>query len=339
MVFVIVKGTNYPDEFTVERALTDALSAPEETPRGAVDVNPSPHTCSSLSSTGTIVPGIAHILNKRHHVRLMLMSAQELATLWPEYQRRSDGTLSSEAGEKQDLEEVLGRYQALIDSLYTRLKDAKTPVLADEFDNAERELRTLTATLYPSLCNHPDGSEAAVQQLYTKHEDPELDEDTRLAVYHCRALLDPDWKANERVKEDEAALWFCGKPMEATLAKYCGRNEKSKVIVKVAPRKGSAPSCEPRMRYEDQRALYRAMCQRRETYKQLEDSELRDRVIQQSRNTKQLLLGVAATSSSYNEGTQMLAASSSGTSSSAALRTDGLRPIFSRKEERELPIS
>lgn len=339
MVFVVVKGTNYPDEFTVERALTDALSSSEETPRGAADVNSPPHACASLPSTGTIVPGIAHILNKRHHVRLMLMSAQELATLWPQHQHRCDGTASTEPRENQEPEEVLGRYQALIDGLYARLKDAKDPVLADEFDNAERELRALTATLYSSLCTHADGPEAAVQQLYTKHEDPDLDEDTRLVVYHCRALLDPEWKANERVKEDEAALWFCGKPMEATLAKYCGRNEKSKVIVKVAPRRGPAPSCEPRMRYEDQRALYRAMCQRREAYKQLEDSELRDRVVQQSWSTGRLLLGAAAASSSHSEGKRMMTSLGSGTSSPATLCTDGLRPIFPCKEERELPIS
>ncbi|AYU83720.1 Protein of unknown function (DUF2870) [Leishmania donovani] len=339
MVLVVVKGTNYPDEFTVERALTDALSSSEETPRGAADVNSPPHACSSLPSTSTIVPGIAHILNKRHHVRLMLMSAQELATLWPQHQHRSDGTASTEARETQEPEEVLGRYQALIDGLYARLRDAKTPVLADEFDKAEHELRALTATLYSSLCTHADGPEAAVQQLYTKHEDPDLDEDTRLVVYHCRALLDPEWKANERVKEDDAALWFCGKPMNATLAKYCGRNEKSKVIVKVAPRKGPAPSCEPRMRYEDQRALYRALCQRREAYKQLEDSELRDRVVQQSRSTRRLLLGAAAAFGSRTEGAPTVTPLASGTSSPAMLRTDGLRPIFPRKEERELPIS
>ncbi|KAG5464194.1 hypothetical protein LSCM1_00374 [Leishmania martiniquensis] len=324
MVFVVVKGTNYPDEFTLERALSDALSSSEQSPKGPSGVSSNPPACTPASPANTIVPAIAHILNQRHHVRLMLMSAQELATLWPQQQRRSDGTARIEAGETHELEEALNRYQALIDALYKRLKDAKTPVPADEFDDAERELRTLTTTLYPSLCTHANGPEAAVQELYRKHEDPDLDEDARLIVYHCRALLDPAWKADERVEEDEAALWFCGKPMEGTLAKYCGRNEKSKVIVKVAPRKGPAPSCEPRMRYEDQRALYRTMCQRRETYNKLEDSELRDRVLQQSRGTERLLLSATA------------AAGSGGT---VALRTDGLRPIFPRKEEREMPIS
>ncbi|CAJ1038236.1 putative Protein (DUF2870) [Leishmania utingensis] len=338
MVFIVVKGTSYPDEFTVERALTDVLSSSEQSSRGTADLSSPPSVCMS-SSRDTIVPAIAHILNKRHHVRLMLMSAQELVTLWPQQQRRFDDTANTEARENHELDEVVGRYQALIDELNRRLKDTKTPVSANEFDNAELELRTFATALYPSLCTHANGSEAAVEQLYAKYEDPDLDEDTRLVVYHCRVLLDSEWKANERVKEDEAALWFCGKPMEATLAKYCGRNEKSKVIVKVAPRKGPAPSCEPRMRYEDQRALYHAMCQRRETYKQLDDSELRDRVVRQSRGAEHLLLGATAAASSLSTGTPIPPSSASGTSNAAVLRTDGLRPIFSRKEERELPIS
>ncbi|KAG5465663.1 hypothetical protein CUR178_00374 [Leishmania enriettii] len=324
MVLVVVKGTNYPDEFTLECALTDVLSASEQSPRSTVDVSSPPPACTPSPTAGAIVPVIAHILNQRHHVRLMLMSAQELAMLWPQQHRHSDGKARSEGGENHDVEEALKRYQALIDTLYTRLKDAKTPVSADEFDDAEDQLRTLTATLYPSLCLHANGPEAAVEELYRRHEDPDLDEDTRLLVYHCRVLLDPEWKADERIKEDEAALWFCGKPMEGTLAKYCGRNEKCKVIVKVAPRKGPAPSCEPRMRYEDQRALYRAMCQRREAYKELEDAELRDRVVQQSRGADRLLLSATA---------------AAGSRSTVALRTDGLRPIFPRKEEHEMDIS
>lgn len=252
------------------------------------------------------------------------MSAQELATLWPQQKRAVTGV-----AEGEDLHQERDAYQARIDALYARLKDVKTPVQGDEFDVAERDLRERTTRLYPAQCTHPDGTaEAAVQQLYAKHEDPDLDEDTRLIVYHCRVLLDPEWKANERVKEDEAALWFSGKAMEGTLATYCGRNDKSRIIVKVAPRKGPAPSGEPRMRYEDQRALYKAMCQRRETYQQLEESELRDRVLRQSRGAVHLSLGASAPVVGGADGAP-----------GAAVRTDALRPIYARKEERELPIA
>ncbi|KAK7197921.1 hypothetical protein NESM_000746600 [Novymonas esmeraldas] len=331
MVFIVVKGTNYPDEFVVERALTDPLSSSASSTASPRD--DASTAGSSPPAATTIVPAIAHILNQRHHVRLMLMSAQELLTLLLPRQHTTPGDTAVGGGETPDRagaddEEgggVARRYQALIDALHGRLKDTASPVSASEFDDGERELRSLTTLLCPSLCTHADGPEAAVQQLYAKYDDPELDEDTRLVVYHCRALLDPEWKANERVGEEGAALWFCGKPMEATLAKYCGRNAKSKVIVKVAPRSGPAPSGEPRMRYEDQRALYHAACQRREVYKGLEDSELRDRVVQQSRGTVRLSAsGAAAVADS---------------AAPTTLRTSGLRPIFAHKEEREVSIS
>lgn len=332
MVFLVVKGTVYPDEFVVERKLSDALSTslasrPDKaatTTTTTVVTDPAT-TAAATPAQSSIVPAVAHILNTRHQLRLALMSAQDLARLFDDHHN---------AGARTDNEaQLLRQYNRHIEELQVRLKDAKSPVRDDEFDEAVAELRALTSSLYPSLCTSPEGTEAAIQRLYAQHEDPDLDEDTRLLVYHCRAIIDPAWKAREMVKEDEAALWFCGKPMEGTLAKYAGRNEKSKIIVKVAPRAGPAPSAEPRMRYEDQRALYRIMCQRREEYKQLEESELRDRVVQQARGAVRLSIN----------GTGAAAASDFSVNAASAaapvLRTEKLRPIYAHKEERELPIS
>ncbi|KPA81354.1 hypothetical protein ABB37_03739 [Leptomonas pyrrhocoris] len=326
MVLLVVKGTVYPDEFVVERKLSDAVSA---SPTPPSDKATSTTTAgASPSAQDSIVPIIAHLLNTRHQLRLVLMSAQELATLFTQHHKEKEME-ESEA-------KLVGQYTARIEELHKRLKDTKSPVRDDEFDHAVAELRVLTSLLYPSFCTHAEGTEAAIQRLYAQHDDPDLDEDTRLLVYHCRVIVDPDWKASERVKEDEAALWFCGKPMENTLVKYAGRNEKSKIIVKVAPRAGPAPSGEPRMRYEDQRALYKARCERRETYKQLEESELRDRVVQQTRGAVQLSLGVRGAANST-----LSSAVTDPTASDVvpALKTERLRPIYPQKEERELPIS
>lgn len=268
------------------------------------------------------MPAIAHTLNARHQLRLMLMSAQELATIFAESHNENESA-------------ELGRYTARMEELHKRLKDAKSPVRDGEFDEAAAELRALTSSLYPALCTHAEGPDAAIQRLYTQHEDPDLDEDLRLLVYHCRTILDPQWKSGERVKEEEAALWFCGKPMDGTLAKYAGRNEKSKVIVKVAPRCGPAPSGEPRMRYEDQRALYQALCQRRETYKQLESSELRDRVVQQARGVVRLSPGIGGAASTSLSTANVDPAPTNVTST---FQMEKLRPIYAHKEERELPI-
>ncbi|KPI87350.1 hypothetical protein ABL78_3538 [Leptomonas seymouri] len=326
MVFLVVKGTVYPDEFTVERKLSDTLSSSSAPPSDKA-TPASGNADASPSVQDSIVPAIAHILNKRHQLRLMLMSAQELAALLQQSQKEG-GAATSEAA-------LLEHYTTRIEELHARLKDAASPVRDDEFDQAVAEVRAMTSSLYPCFCTHPEGTEAAIQKLYSQHEDPELDEDTRLLVYHCRAIVDPQWKANEMISEDAAALWFCGKPMESTLAKYAGRNEKSKIIVKVAPRAGPAPSSEPRMRYEDQRILYQIMCQKREVYKQLEESELRDRVVRQARGAVQLPLGAGGVASST---LSTAGAGPGGSDAIPTLKTDKLRPIYSQKEEREIPI-
>lgn len=327
MVLLVVRGTKYPDEFIVERALTDVVSP---------DV-----TAGESGSSTSIVPGIAHLVNMRHIVRLMLLSAQELRETYVELKGEIPSPhIAAEGGgaavsiavtDDKSMKETpasqrsegadpsIQAYERLLQTLQERLKDTKDPVSLDEFDVAADQIRNLTATLFPTYCVHEKGTAAAIEELYRLHEDPELDEACRLTVYHCRAILDPAWRESERVPERDCALWFCGKAMEGTLAKYGGRNERSKLIVKVAPRGGPAPSGEPRMRYEDQRVLYKEMCRRRELYQQLEESELRDRVLQQTR------------------GQVMLASNPGGSDcSELKLQTDRLRLIYKQKEEREV---
>lgn len=302
MVLLVVKGTVYPDEFTVQRAVSDSVEPGQAAPaHGEADASAAVGT----SGASSIVAGICHIQNMRHVVRVMLLSANELAE---EAEKRA-GQLTEEQTS------TLRRFRALIDQLYSRLKDKVALVGDREYDDAAAEIRELTTLLYPDLCTHAGGTEAAIQALYAMHEVPDLDEDRRLLVYHCRAILDPLWKQNEMLNEDDAALWFCGKRMESTLSKYCGRNEKSKVTVKVAPRGGPAPSGEPRIRYEDQRELFRHLRERREEFKALEESELRARVLQQSRGTVHLPTGAGTLPSETR------------------LETSSLRPIYPRKEE------
>lgn len=242
---------------------------------------------------------LCRIQNARHVVRLMLFSASELV---------------EEAKTAADMD-LIPPYKALVENLGVRLKDSRTPVRDAEYEEAAAAIRAQTTNLFPSYCTHKDGTDAAIQELYAMHENPDLDEGVRLIVYHCRAILDPQWKINEMTTADTAALWFCGKVMEGTLRAYCGRNEKSRLTVKVARRDGPAPSGEPRMRYEDQRELFRCLREKREVFKSLEMSELRDRVVRQSRGQVVLPLSVAT-------GPTLC----------------GARPLYPQTEERVVPV-
>lgn len=373
MVLLVVKGTKFLDEFTVECRLTDAIKGTDDeggttatiaaTPATAVvaptvavagtggeasgaAVESPPADTAAATATGGLARPLCRLQNSRHHLRLMLLSASELSD-----QHRLQAATAAEKDEG-----AAAAYAALIAELSALLADKATPVThAAQFEVAAERLRDFTARLYPKYCEGPGeggstssnsesnnstsiikdktttstsggppttllprtGREVAIDALYALHESPDIDEDTRLVVYHCRALLDPHWKANESEKEDSAAVWFCGKQMSGTLAKYCGRNERSKLTVKVAAGTGPAPSGEPRMRYEDQRAVYAHMRQRKATYKQLEESELRDRVVRQSRGSVALPSGSAGCGSG-----------------NGGIITSQLRPIHPSREER-----
>ncbi|RNE98616.1 hypothetical protein TraAM80_08686 [Trypanosoma rangeli] len=289
MVLLTVKGTTFPDEFTVACTAATVIDA-------------------------ALAQQLCHIQNARHQVKLQLLSARELLQ---EARRRRRLPLSSSAGPGDDALAVA--YDRLIEATSTRLRDAVSPVAPEEFDETAEQLRCMTEQLFPEECCVPEGGrDAAVDRLYALHDTPDLDEDQRLVVYHCRAILDRRWKQHELQCEDQAGLWFCGKLMEGgTLAKYSGRSEKSRLTVKVHPKDGPAPSTEPRVSYDDQRALFERMRQRRETYKTLEESELRDRVVAKAR------------------GRVVVDAASLPAGGAVMLDTSRLRPICPQKEERD----
>ncbi|KEG08175.1 hypothetical protein DQ04_07831030 [Trypanosoma grayi] len=283
MVLLTVKGTTFPDEFAFECT-------------ASTDISPE------------LAQQICHMQNARHQVRLQLLSARELID---EARRKWK---SDVAGARVD---TLAAYECMIEETYTRLKDKSTPVTVEEFDCYAEKLRKMTEDLFPEECSVPGGGrDAAIESLYQLHDNPDIDEDHRLVIYHCRAILDPQWKKQELQREDQVGLWFCGKLMEGTIAKYSGKNEKSRLTVKVHPKDGAPPSIEPRMSYDDQRVLFERLRQRREEYKTLEDSELRDRVLAQSRG--RVVLDVAAATDSIK------------------VDTSRMRTIRPQKEEKEV---
>lgn len=253
MVQLCVKGTKFPDEFVFECDLKDSIA--------------------------TLTTTITHVQNMRHQVKLQLFSVSELIAaakkLGPEF--------ASQAA----------RYEATYKELYALSRDAKATITASQFDEYWKTLKDYTVELFPAECVHKDGEEAALNRLWELHENPDIDEDYRLHVYHCRAIMDLHWRGNEKLDEDKTALWFCGKKLDksSTVGAYCNNNAKSKLTVKVALESGPAPSGEPRMSYDDQRTMRNMVCERREKFKQLEDSELRDRVVKQARG--QILLSAS----------------------------------------------
>lgn len=337
MVRFIVKGTRFPDEFCVDAAGEETLETTPLDIRRPVPLTPEEmkamherkepvkppgqvaaeyqrainDATALLAVQGQgVAPLIAHIQNRRHYLKLMLLSARELLD---EVQASRgaflDGNKKNSVSGKQARQQdgSLTRYGAFIDGSHERLKQAAVPVTLEEMSDLIVELRERTVFLFPEWCRSAVSEvaeedsedekrervtlsakelEEVVAALYAQHENPDLNEDERLVVYHCRLMLDDTWREADMEALSEVGLWFAGKLMAGKVSKY--GNAKSKLTVRVAKSTGPAPSGEPRMRYEDQRAMFQRLREKRATFQQLEESELRDRVVQQSRGVVSL---------------------------------------------------
>lgn len=244
MVLLTIKGSQNPDEFTFD------------TP--------------AVTTVGDVHGTIIDMLNHRHRVKLQLHSAPELVAAAvrasPEHAPKLEGAISK---------------------IQAEVKDARKPVPAGTPQLQWNTFRDLAVTIFPGECVHAEGPKAAIEQLYMLHDNPDIDDDYRLHVYHCRAMIDPDYRPKESIDAAHAGLWFNSRLLTPTesFATLCSGNDKSRITIKVAPSGAAAvaPSKEPRLTYNDQRELKRHLQAKADTYRQLEDSELRGLVTEQSR--------------------------------------------------------
>ncbi|KAM9201141.1 cilia- and flagella-associated protein 298 isoform 2-T2 [Dugong dugon] len=77
------------------------------------------------------------------------------------------------------------------------------------------------------------------------------------------------------IKESEAQLWWAAKELRRTkkLSDYVGKNEKTKIIIKIQQRGQGAPAREPIISSEEQKQLMLYYHRRQEELKKLEENE------------------------------------------------------------------
>ena len=243
MVNIVVKGTAYPDEFIFVAACNEQI--------------------------GDIAKKLCKIQDNRHRLRLQLYSAHELLPA------------VKKATTVQDAHKFNDDYERL----NSRLRDPRVEVSLDEAQEGWELFREWVIKVFPEDCkpSAENNIEAVVDSLFAKHDNPDIDEEYRLHLYHLRACMDPKNHSNEWIPEDQVAAFFCGRQLEndSLVGALCSNNEKSKITLKLSKAGGAAPSKEPRIDYDAQRKLRAAHLAKVEEFKHLEESELRDRVVKQ----------------------------------------------------------
>lgn len=128
---------------------------------------------------------------------------------------------------------------------------------------------------------YPEGLPAYDTVQTVLDDEEEETQDTKL-------ILDPD----------TAALWWANKQIERQnkLADHIGKNEKTKVIAKLAPKGNQAPMREPLMSKDEQKDMMQYYYKKQEEFKKLQadnDDTYLDQPWAKSSSLKQSLTGTA----------------------------------------------
>lgn len=152
-------------------------------------------------------------------------------------------------------------------------------------------VETLRKTLEDAaLVAHKD--QVAKKVKLTKKMLEEAVDNVRGAVMICfpmglpefdpvRAILEGDEDltgtsyANDPIDAEDAVIWYCGKQMDGRkkLSDHVGKNEKTKVVVKVQKKGGHAPAREPAVDEETHKAMLSWYHKRSEEQKRIEEDQ------------------------------------------------------------------
>lgn len=124
--------------------------------------------------------------------------------------------------------------------------------------------------LFPAECSGTD----ACQRLAAVLDDDAAPDAEKSKAHRVLSIID-DGASNENTLTGRAVLWWSAKPLarEADFVKYIGKNDKTKITVKLAPEGGAAPPREPVVDTKAQAELMHHYYQKQEEMKKLVEDE------------------------------------------------------------------
>jgi hypothetical protein len=126
--------------------------------------------------------------------------------------------------------------------------------------------------IYPEYCSGND----VLMSLTALMEAETTDEHTRTLAHRLLAILD-DQAATEDILKGTTVMWWTGKALakDEPLSKYTGKNEKTKITVKLTSEGGSAPPREPGLDAKTQGEMMAYWYRKQEEQKKLvEDDDI-----------------------------------------------------------------
>lgn len=137
------------------------------------------------------------------------------------------------------------------------------------------DLVTQRRSLDKKACQtHIDNLRGAVMIAYPAFHRLPVYDPTRLEL-EDKEELDGQSELQQVLDHTQTNLWWAGKQLglESTLEEYVGRNEKTKIIAKLAPKSSGAPVREPRIDEGTHKAMMAHYYKKQEETKKLEADE------------------------------------------------------------------
>ncbi|KPI87382.1 hypothetical protein ABL78_3570 [Leptomonas seymouri] len=124
--------------------------------------------------------------------------------------------------------------------------------------------------LFPAECSGND----ACKRLAAVLDDDSATDTEKSKAHRILSIID-DGASNDNILSGRAVMWWSAKPLAraADFVKYIGKNEKTKITVKLAPEGGAAPPREPAVDMKSQAELMQHYYRKQEEMKKLVEDE------------------------------------------------------------------
>mmetsp|Transcript_38523 Transcript_38523/g.44857 ORF Transcript_38523/g.44857 Transcript_38523/m.44857 type:complete len:266 (-) Transcript_38523:94-891(-) len=215
------------------------------------------YQAANTSNVGDVTDAVQKMQNLRVRLKWMVAAARQLMK-----DSCPEGMTHCLQGPADDAD----RYLAL------ERCDQRLLTTFDELQQYIAALKGGVMMVYPEACSGPD----ALQRLTSLLDNESVSDMERAKAHRILSIID-DGAVTEDILQGTVVMWWSGKPLarEAELLKFTGKNDKTKITVKLAREGASAPPREPAVDAKTQSELMAHYFRKQEEEKKLiEDDDI-----------------------------------------------------------------
>lgn len=213
------------------------------------------------ANVGEVTQLCQDMQNFRVRLKWMVSSAKALC------KELDDETEATQKAHLNNAADEAARYIA-----YERTIVAKAFSTMEELRQLADTIKGATMMAFPRECSGVD----ALQRLAALLDGETASEKERNIAHRVLSIIDEGAKTDDIV-EGPHQLWWCGKALdgEATFTKYTGKNDKTKLVVKLGKLGGTAPVRESGLDHQTQSEMMAYWYRKQEEAKKLvEDDDI-----------------------------------------------------------------